>query len=98
MIYFIMYDIENNKIRTHIAKYLERKGCIRVQKSVFIAESERKRYDEIHATLKEVQEMYENRDSIFLVPVPADHFRAMKVIGESIDFDLVTNQRNTLFF
>jgi CRISPR-associated protein Cas2 len=37
MIFFVMYDIENNKVRTHIAKFLIRKGCIRLQKSVFIA-------------------------------------------------------------
>jgi len=40
----VHYDIENNKIRNYIAKYLERKGCIRVQKSIFIAESARKKF------------------------------------------------------
>ncbi len=98
MIYFIMYDIERNKIRNYIAKYLERKGCIRIQKSVFIAESERKRFDEIQETLRKVQEKYENSDSIFLIPVSADHVRAMKIIGQSIDFDLVLERKNTMFF
>lgn len=35
MTFFVMYDIENNKVRYQIAKYLERKGCIRVQRSIF---------------------------------------------------------------
>lgn len=41
MIYFVMYDIEDNKVRTQVAKYLIRKGCTRVQKSIFIANTDR---------------------------------------------------------
>ena len=98
MIYFIMYDIENNKIRNHISKFLIRKGCIRVQKSIFIAESDRKRYDELNTTLKEVQAMYENDDSIFFVPVSVDEIRAMKIIGKNVDFSMIVSNPNTLFF
>jgi len=92
-----MYDIEHNKIRNYIAKYLQRKGCTRVQKSIFLASTDRKKYDEIQNTLKSVQEMYENNDSVFFVPVSTDEIRAMKVIGKSVDFDLITGSRNTLF-
>jgi len=98
MIYFVMYDIEDNKIRTHIAKFLIRKGCVRVQKSIFLAETSRKVYDEISTTLKEVQEVYDNHDSIFLVPVSTDEIKSMKVIGQSIDFDMIMGNKNTLFF
>jgi len=98
MIYFVMYDIESNKVRTQIVKYLIKKGCVRVQKSIFIANTDRKVYDEIKNDLKEVQECYENKDSILLIPVSTDEVRAMKLIGENIDFDLVLKNRNTLFF
>jgi CRISPR-associated endonuclease Cas2 len=98
MIYFVMYDIENNKIRNYIAKYLLQKGCIRVQKSIFIADSERKTFSEIHQTLREVQELYDNQDSILIVPVSTDQIRAMKMIGQNIDFDLALKNKNTLFF
>lgn len=57
MIYFVMYDIENNKVRTQIAKYLKKKGCVRVQKSIFLASSTRERFDEIHADIRQVQEV-----------------------------------------
>ena len=93
-----MYDIENNKVRTLISKYLLKKGCQRVQKSVFFAESERSVYNEIKKDLLEVQESYDNNDSIFLVPVSTDQMRAMKVIGQNIDFDIVIQEKNTLFF
>jgi len=98
MIYFIMYDIENNKVRGHISKYLISKGCIRVQKSIFIADSDRKKYDELNQTLKEVQALYENNDSIFFVPVSVDEIRAMKIIGKNIDFSMILDTPNTLFF
>jgi CRISPR-associated endonuclease Cas2 len=98
MLYFIMYDIENNKIRSQIAKYLLKKGCLRVQKSIFFAESERAIFNQIHADLKAIQELYDNQDSIFFVPISTDQVRSMKIVGQSIDFDLIVGNRNTLFF
>ncbi|MBM3405553.1 MAG: CRISPR-associated endonuclease Cas2 [Bacteroidetes bacterium] len=98
MIFFIMYDIENDKIRNQIAKYLINKGCTRVQKSVFVAQKERKLYEEIHTTLKEVQEMYDNNDSIFCLPVSTDELKAMKIIGQNISFDMILDNKSTMFF
>jgi len=98
MIYFIMYDIEDNRIRRYIAKYLEEKGCIRVQKSIFLTESQRQDFNEIHTTLREVQEVYDNADSIMMVPVATDQLRAMKLIGKNVDFDIFMGNKNTLFF
>ncbi len=98
MLYFIMYDIENNKVRTSVAKYLEKNGCLRVQKSIFFAETERNVFNKIHSDLKHIQELYDNNDSIFLVPVSTDQVRAMKIIGQNIDFDLIIGNKNTLFF
>ncbi len=98
MLYFIMYDIENNKVRTAIAKYLEKNGCLRVQKSIFFAESKRSVYNQIHTDLKHIQELYENHDSIFFVPVSTDQIRSMKIIGQNVDFDLIIGNSNTLFF
>lgn len=98
MIYFIMYDIENNKVRNHIAKYLKKKGCSRVQKSIFLASTDRSVFNEMYSTIKEVQEFYENNDSIFFVPVSVDALRSMKIVGQSINYDLVLGNTNTLFF
>lgn len=98
MIYFVMYDIENNKVRAQIAKYLIKKGCTRVQKSIFLANTSRQVYDQIKNDLQEVNNCYENNDSIFLVPVSTDEIKSMKVIGQNVDFDLILRNRNTLFF
>jgi CRISPR-associated protein Cas2 len=97
MFAFIMYDIENNKIRTQVSKYLIQNGCVRVQKSVFLAGLKRKMFMKIYNTLKEINSMYDNSDSLFFVPVGEDILNNMKVVGLNIDFELITNPGNTLF-
>jgi len=98
MTYLVMYDIENNKIRTHIAKYLKKQGCVRIQKSIFMGDTDRKIYHSICQTLKEVQEIYDNHDSILLVPISTDEIKAMKIIGKQINIEIIANNPNTLFF
>lgn len=98
MVYFIMYDIENDKVRNLIAKYLKKNGCTRVQRSVFLTSSDREKFNEIHQTLKQVQEFYDNSDSIVIVPVTPDSIRTMKVIGQNVNIDLALGNNNTLFF
>lgn len=98
MIYLIMYDISDNKVRTVIARYLERQGCIRVQRSVFIARSENRHFQEVLETLREVNAYYENEDSIILVPVNASDVRSMKLLGKNVTLDTIIDPPNTLFF
>jgi len=87
MLYFVMYDIEDNKIRNHIAKFLIKKGCMRVQKSIYLAKSSSAIYQNIADTLMEINAMYKNNDSIFLLPVPEDKLRVSP--GEYLTFQLV---------
>lgn len=98
MLYIIMYDIEDNKIRTHLAKYLIKRGCIRIQKSVYLAKMSPAEMNDIAGVIKEINELYENLDSIFILPVPEDKFQNMKVIGKNVEFEIVTNPRNVLIF
>jgi CRISPR-associated protein Cas2 len=98
MLYFVMYDIENDKVRRLIAKYLERKGLIRIQKSIFVANTPHNVYQEIKQTLQEVQEAYENNDSIIIVPVSTDEIKAMKIIGKNVDIEIITGDKDILFF
>lgn len=98
MLFFVMYDIESNKVRRHVVKYLERQGCTRVQKSIFLADLPVAKYEQIKSDLTEVQACYENFDSILVVPISTDYLKAMKVIGQSINVDVITKTKNTLFF
>lgn len=98
MLFFVMYDIESDKVRRYIVKYLQRKGCTRVQRSIFLADLDATTYEEIKKDLAEVQAVYDNEDSILVVPISTELLRSMKVIGQNIDIDIIMNNRNTLFF
>jgi CRISPR-associated protein Cas2 len=98
MLFFVMYDIENNKVRNQVVRYLIRKGCFRVQKSIFLADLEHAVYQEIKDDLAEVQDCYENEDSILVVPISTDYLQAMRIIGKNMNLDLVLKNKNTLFF
>jgi CRISPR-associated protein Cas2 len=98
MLFFIMYDIESNKVRYNIVKYLERMGCYRIQKSIFLANLSMEKYEQIKSNMVEVQSLYENHDSIIICPVSSDILRSMKIIGQNINLDVITQNKNTLFF
>lgn len=98
MLFFVMYDIESNKVRRYVVKYLERQGCTRIQKSIFLADLETSKFNEIKQDLTEVQAVYENSDSILVVPITTEYLRSMKIIGQNINIDVITHSRNTLFF
>ena len=98
MLFFVMYDIEDNKVRTLVAHYLEKKGCMRIQKSIFLANMDAKVNEQIKKDLTDVQACYENHDSILIVPIPSDYLLTMKVIGKSIDEDIILGTKSTLFF
>lgn len=65
MLCFVMYDITSNKVRYQVVKYLEKMGCSRVQKSIFLGNITRENYEKIRKDLAEVQAAYDNEDSIF---------------------------------
>ncbi len=98
MLFFVMYDISSTKVRNQIVKYLLKNGCLRVQKSIFLADLPLSKYNQIRDDLVEVQQCYENEDSILIVPISTDYLQAMKIIGQQIDIDLIMKKKNTLFF
>ena len=98
MLFFVMYDIESNKVRRAVARYLLRRGCHRVQKSIFMADISAEQCTTIQADLTEVQAMYDNDDSIFIVPMSVELDKTMKIIGKNLDLDLILKTRSTLCF
>lgn len=98
MLFFVMYDIESDKVRRLVCKYLIKEGCTRVQKSIFLADRPVEVYDRIRKDLAEVQAVYDNEDCIIVLPVTSDYLRMMKVIGKNVDVDIITHSKNTLFF
>ena len=98
MLFFVMYDIESNKVRYQVAKYLIKKGCFRIQRSIFLADLDVQTYDKIKSDLAAVQACYDNHDSILIVPISTDLLQSMKIIGQNIDIDIITKSKSTLFF
>lgn len=98
MLFFVMYDIESNKVRNIVFKYLKKEGCFNVQKSIFLADLPAEKFNTIKDNLLQVQSCYDNNDSILIVPISTDYLKSMKIIGKQIDVDIVMKNRNTLFF
>ncbi len=98
MVYFVMYDIEDNRVRRQVSRFLEKKGFLRIQKSIFLARSERHSFDEVHNTLREVNDLYDNFDSIIIIPVSSDEMRSMKLIGRNIDIQAYHDKPNSMVF
>lgn len=98
MLFFVMYDIESNKVRNLVAKYLIRQGCFRIQHSIYLADMPNEKCEQIKDDLAQVQAAYDNHDSILVVPISTDYLRAMRVIGQAIDVEIIMHSQNTLFF
>ena len=96
MLFFVMYDIEDHKVRRHLAKYLVKNGCTRMQKSVFLGNAAPKQFREIAETLEDVNSMYENRDSILILPVTKENMVQINVIGKDLNYKMVAAPPNLL--
>lgn len=86
MHYVISYDIENDRLRDKTAKILEKNGCLRVQKSVFVApQMTNKHLDRLLADLKSryARKPLGDRDSLLLIPLTKEHGAAIKVFGNN---------------
>ena len=56
------------------------------------------KYEQIKGDMVMVQSLYENHDSIIVCPVSSDILRSMKIIGQNINLDVITQNKNMLFF
>lgn len=98
MLFFVMYDISSTKVRNLVSKFLIRKGCFRIQRSIFLADLPVEMYEQIRTNLAEVQAAYENEDSILIVPISEGYLNAMRVIGQKLDMEVMLHRKNVLFF
>ena len=44
------------------------------------------------------QSFYFNEDSIIVLPISSDYLKMMKIIGQNINMDIITQNKSTLFF
>lgn len=98
MTFFVMYDIEDDKVRKATAKFLLSQGCMRIQASLFLGDLSIDRYKNIKETVKALQGSYDNDDSILIVPVDRDNILSMDMIGRKIRTDIILGSNSVIFF
>lgn len=98
MLKIIMYDIDGDKPRTKLAKYLEREGFIRLQYSVFAGDIKAHHWKKVWGRLKLFfEEKCQPHDKIYVTKIDADNFRKMEGLGEKPDIPYILNEQNSLY-
>lgn len=86
MTYLICYDISEDRVRTRLAKRLERAGCVRLQKSVFVAPNFDTRRLEIlrGSLLKLLPTQLALEESLLLIPIERDNLSSIILLGDTV--------------
>lgn len=95
MICWVMYDIEQDKARTKIAKACLKNGLYRVQYSVFLGTIDIDRKDALQLQIEEL--MDEEVDSVYIFPMSKDELKSTELLGQAFDKDMVTDEVKSLF-
>lgn len=96
MLVWAIYDIQKNRIRTRVAKLCKQAGLYRVQKSVFLGETDKNRLDELALQSKNVIDV--DNDSVYIFPMCEPDFKKVILLGQAFDKDLVTDEVISRFF
>jgi len=91
-----MYDIENDKARTKVAKFCKQAGLYRVQYSVFLGSVNANDKDELQLKIEDV--INEDRDKVYIFPMSRDELKNTILLGQAFDKKLVTDEVRALFF
>lgn len=89
MLYWVMYDITETKIRNKVIKVLKDKGLYRVQKSIFLGKLNKNQKDELKIIVEQCYN--EGTDSIYIFPTTTEYLYETDIIGSGFDRELVSN-------
>lgn len=96
MILWVLYDIENDRQRTRVAKLCQQAGLQRVQYSVFLGSIETNRKDTLELQIEELIDG--DKDKVYMFPMSQDELRDTVCLGQALDKDLVSGKVKELFF
>ena len=96
MILWVMYDIENDRARTRVAKICKQAGLFRVQYSVFLGKLDGNRKDTLGLEIEELID--EEKDSVYMFPMSKNELQATVLIGQAFDKKMITEEIKSLFF
>ena len=96
MIIWVMYDIQDDKVRTRIAKMCKQAGLYRVQYSVFLGTLNAHEKDTLELQIEELID--EEEDSVYIFPMNKKELQETVLLGQAFDKKLVTDEVRALFF
>ncbi len=95
MIAWVLYDIENDKARTKVAKVCKQAGLYRVQFSVFLGTLDKSRKDTLQLQIEELID--EEKDSVYIFPMSKNELQETVLLGQAFDKKMITDEVKALF-
>ena len=95
MITWVLYDIENDKARTKIAKICRQAGLYRVQLSCFLGTLEKSQLDTLQLQIDEL--INQDVDKVYIFPMTKGELQQSILLGQAFDKKLVTDEIRMLF-
>jgi CRISPR-associated protein Cas2 len=95
MIAWVLYDIEDDTVRTKVAKLCKQAGLYRVQYSVFLGTLESNQKDVLELQIEEIVD--KGKDSVYIFPMSKSELKATVLMGRAFDKNLITDQVKALF-
>jgi CRISPR-associated protein Cas2 len=95
MIAWVLYDIQNDKARTKVAKICKQSGLYRVQFSVFLGTVDKNMKDSLQLQIEEL--INEETDSVYIFPMSKNELQETVLLGQAFDKKMVSDEVKALF-
>lgn len=95
MITWVLYDIEDDKARTKIAKTCKQAGLYRVQLSCFLGTLDKAQLDTLQLQIEAL--INEDIDKVYIFPMNKGELQQSILLGQAFDKKLVTDEIRMLF-
>ncbi len=96
MYFLVIYDIQDNRIRTHLFNYLKERGLYHLQKSVFLGRNDRAAYKRLYDTIRRIESKLVETDSIVFLPIAENELRKFRIIGRDVEVSAALDEPHTL--
>lgn len=95
MILWVLYDIENDKARSNVAKYCKQAGLYRVQYSCFLGEIDNNMRDTLSLQIEE--QINPDKDKVYIFSMNKDQLQQSQLLGQAFDKKLISDEVKMLF-
>lgn len=92
MMYMVSYDIRETKIRTKVARLLEKAGMERVQYSVFFGKLSHSQKQKLSYMISALVA----EDSVIFIPLHDDVLSDIEEIGKGLDWDYLKGDKKIM--